>query len=82
MGGGGKRVRCKVDEEEVDDELDDLDSCDPFFPPDSDSTGGLEVVPVHDDVNGQIEGNWNVTLHVVRSLTQKGICTTEVCPIN
>lgn len=59
---GEVRVGCKVDKEKVEDELDDLDSCDPFFPPDADSTSGLEVVPVHDDVDHQIESNWNVTL--------------------
>ena len=60
--GGGVRVGCKVNEAEVDDELDDLDSCDPFFPPDADSTGSLEVIPVHDDVDSQIECNWNIAL--------------------
>jgi len=80
------RVRCKVDEAEVDDELDDLDSCDPFLPPDADSTRSLEVVPVHDDVDSQIEGNWNVTL-VDRSSDNPEakhlvLLTTEVCPSN
>jgi hypothetical protein len=60
--GGGLRVCGKIDEEEIDYELDDLDSCDPFFPPDTDSTGSLEVVPVHDDVDGQIKSDWNITL--------------------
>jgi len=58
------RVGCKVNEEEVDYELDNLDSRDPFFPPDSDATGGLEVVPVHDDMDGQIERDWHVTLSI------------------
>ena len=40
---------------EVNDELDDLQSRDPFFPPDAHAAGALEVVPVHDDVNGQVE---------------------------
>jgi hypothetical protein len=47
----GERVGGKVDEEEVDDELNDLDSSDPFFPPDADATGCLEVVPVHDNMD-------------------------------
>jgi len=52
-------VGCKVDEAEVDDELDDLHDSDVLLPPDADATCGLEVVPVHDDVNGQVEGDWN-----------------------
>jgi hypothetical protein len=61
---GRLRVSCKVDKDEIDDELDDLDSCDPFFPPDADATGRLEVIPVHDDVDCQVEGDWHVALHV------------------
>ena len=61
---GGLRVGCKVDKDEVDDELDDLDSCYPFFPPDADSACCLEVVPVHDDVDCQVECDWDVALIV------------------
>ena len=32
---------------------------DVFLPPDADATGGLEVVPVHDDVDGEVEGDDN-----------------------
>ena len=45
-------VGGEVDEAEVDDELGDLQHGDVFFPPDADAAGGLEVVPVHDDVHG------------------------------
>lgn len=52
-------VRGKVDEAEVDDELDDLETGDPLLPPDADAAGRLEVVPVHDDVDSQVEGDWD-----------------------
>ena len=53
---GEVRPAGKVDEAKVDDELDDLEYGDVFLPPDADAARGLEVVPVHDDVNGEIEG--------------------------
>ena len=59
------RVGCKVNEEEVDYELDNLDSGDPFLPPDTDTARRLEVVPVHDDVDCQVESNWDVALWVI-----------------
>jgi len=62
------RVGCKVDEEEVDDELDYLNPCDPFLPPDADAPGGLEVVPVHDDMDCQVECDGNITLVCQSSL--------------
>lgn len=52
-------VGSKVDENQVDEELDDLESGDPFFPPDSDTSGTQEIVPVHDNVDSQVQGNWN-----------------------
>lgn len=50
-------VRGEVDEAEVDDELENLHDGDVLLPPDADATCGLEVVPVHDDVDGQVQGN-------------------------
>lgn len=50
-------VRCKVDESEINHELDDLEHGDVLLPPNSDSTSRLEVVPVHDNVNHQVEGD-------------------------
>lgn len=50
-------VGTSVDEGDVDQELDDLESCDPLFPPDPDAAGGEEVVEVHEDVDGQVEGD-------------------------
>ena len=58
------RVGCEVDEEKIDYELDDLDSGDPFFPPDTDTTCCLEVVPVHDDMHSQVESDWDVALYI------------------
>lgn len=37
--------------------MDDLQAGDPFFPPDADAPGGLEVVPVHHDVDEEVEGD-------------------------
>ena len=49
-------VGGEVDETEIDDELDDLEDGDVFLPPDADAARGLEVVPVHYDVHGEVEG--------------------------
>lgn len=39
----------------INDKLDDLKTGDPLLPPDADAARALEVVPVHDDVNHQVE---------------------------
>lgn len=36
---------------EVDDELENLKTGDPLLPPDTNTTGTLEVVPVHDNMD-------------------------------
>jgi hypothetical protein len=74
------RVSGKVDEEEVNDKLNDLNPCDPFFPPDTNATRCLEVVPVHDDMHHQVKRDWDVTLNINGASEVKH--TTEVCPIN
>ena len=43
----------------IDNELSDLHNSDVLLPPDADASGALEVVPVHDNVNTQVEGNWD-----------------------
>lgn len=43
----------------INNELNDLQAGDPFLPPDANSSGTLEVVPVHHDVNHEIEGDDN-----------------------
>lgn len=40
-----------------DDELGDLENGDVLLPPDANATRGLEVVPVHDNVDGEVEGD-------------------------
>jgi len=52
-------VGGKVDETNVQDELNNLKSGDPFFPPNSDTSGSQIVVPVHDTVDGQIQCDWD-----------------------
>ena len=59
VAGGEVGVGSEVDKAQVDDELGDLQDGDVFLPPDADATGGLEVVPVHDDVDGEVEGDDN-----------------------
>lgn len=43
----------------INNELENLKTSDPFLPPDSDATRALEVVPVHENVNHEIQRNWN-----------------------
>lgn len=43
----------------VNDELNDLETSNPFLPPDADSTSALEVVPVHHNVNSEVESDWD-----------------------
>ena len=44
---------------EIKDELGDLETCDPFLPPDADTTRSLKIVPIHDYVDGEVESNWH-----------------------
>jgi hypothetical protein len=44
---------------EIDNELGNLHNGDVLLPPDADASRALEVVPVHDNVNAQVEGNWD-----------------------
>lgn len=43
----------------IDDKLDDLKHSDILLPPDTNTTSTLEVVPIHDNVYEQIQGNHN-----------------------
>lgn len=43
----------------IDDKLKYLQACNPLFPPDANASGGLKVVPVHDDVDEEVEGDWD-----------------------
>ena len=42
---------------EINDKLDDLETGDPLLPPDANATRTLEVVPVHDNVDRQVQGD-------------------------
>jgi hypothetical protein len=42
---------------EVKNELGDLADSDVLLPPDADAARALEVVPVHDDVDSQVQSN-------------------------
>lgn len=42
---------------EIDDELGDLHDGDVLFPPDADASGALEIVPVHDNMDGYVQRN-------------------------
>ena len=57
VGRGEVGVGSEVDESEVDDELDDLEPGDPLLPPNAHATGTLEVVPVHDTMNTEVQAN-------------------------
>lgn len=57
VGRGEVGVRGEVDEAEVNDKLDDLEAGNPLLPPAADTTGALEVVPVHDDVDREVQAN-------------------------
>lgn len=53
-------MKCKVlGHTEVDDELRNLQTGDPLFPPNADTTSRLEVVPVHNNVNHQVKRDRN-----------------------
>jgi len=59
VGGGEVCVRGKVNKDKVNHELNDLETSNPFLPPDANATRALEVVPVHDNVNHQVKSNWD-----------------------
>jgi hypothetical protein len=43
----------------VNNELNNLHNSDVLLPPNAHATGALEVVPVHDNMDHQVEGDWN-----------------------
>jgi hypothetical protein len=43
---------------EVNNELDNLHDGDILLPPDTDASGALKVVPVHDDMDHQVQDDW------------------------
>lgn len=57
VGVGKVGVGAEVDESEVEDELDDLEGGQVLLPPDADTGSRAHVVVVHQDVDGQVEGD-------------------------
>lgn len=43
----------------VNDELNDLKTSDPFLPPNADASRALEIIPVHDNMNHEVERDGN-----------------------
>lgn len=59
VGRGEVGVRGEVDEAEINDKLDDLETGNPLLPPNTDTTSALKVVPVHNDVNEEVQDDGN-----------------------
>jgi len=59
IGRGEVSVRREVDEPKGNHKLSDLQSGDPFLPPDFDSPCALEVIPIHNDVDEKVERNYS-----------------------
>lgn len=49
----------KVNKAQVQNKLDNLETGDPFLPPDANASSSQKVVPVHNDVNTQVQGDWD-----------------------
>jgi len=67
---------------EINNKLNDLQNGDVLFPPDAHAASALEVVPVHDDVDHQIEGDGNPRDGGVADklgITKKSRCSMVVC---
>lgn len=52
-------VGCKIDKEQVDDKLHNLEHCDVLLPPDPNASASLEIVPIHHDVYQEIQCDGN-----------------------
>lgn len=50
---GRNKIQLRLTE--INDKLEYLQTGNPFFPPNTDATGTLEVVPVHDNMYQQVE---------------------------
>lgn len=57
VGEGKVGVGAEVDESEVEDELSNLEGGQVLLPPDADTGSRAHVVVVHEDVDGQVEGD-------------------------
>jgi hypothetical protein len=43
----------------INNELDNLEASNPLLPPDANTTSALEIVPVHNDMNSEVQVNHN-----------------------
>ena len=50
-------VSSEINEAQVQYKLNDLETRDPLFPPDSDASGSQEIIPVHDNMNQQVQSD-------------------------
>lgn len=64
--------QAEVAEDDVDDELDDLHGGQIFLPPRVDSNGGHGVVPVHEHVDDEVEGDGNPLLEDWNEIEGRG----------
>lgn len=61
--------------------LSDLKHCNALFPPDTDATGRLAIVPIHNHVDSQIQCDWNPRNGCFAdqlSVAQKGSCSVVI----
>ena len=59
VGAGKIRIGGEIDEAKINDELHNLQHGDILFPPDLDTSRRLEIVPIHNDVDQKVQGNWD-----------------------
>ncbi|KAH3669663.1 hypothetical protein OGATHE_002475 [Ogataea polymorpha] len=52
-------VGSKVDEGQIQNKLNDLETRHPFFPPDANTAGSEEIVPVHDHMDKEVKCDWD-----------------------
>ena len=72
-------IHCQLTQ--INDELRNLESGNPFLPPDPNPPGSLKIVPVHHDVDGEIESNWHPRYGRVADqlrVAKEGRCTVMI----
>jgi hypothetical protein len=52
-----RNSRVRIQRTKIENELGDLANSNVLLPPDANASRALEVVPVHDDVNSQVQGD-------------------------
>ena len=69
------------DRTQPNDELNDLKTSNPLLPPNADTASTLEIIPVHDDMYGQVQGDRDPRHRGTTSelsVAQKGRCTVVI----